>query len=1256
MPERWTPDQRLAIETLDRDVLVTASPGTGKTAVMVAHALEILRRGIPPERLVAITFTRKAADQLRQRLFDALASAPEPRLRALIPLLPRAYISTIHGFCQRILREAAAEAGVDPGFRILDETASDLLLAESVRQVLDRWFEARRAGGGDDLFGRLVELASVQTDGIEGLLREAVRMVRTTENPRRTLDGLARHNALPYRRLFRTLLEETWSDLQRTSEALLAGLEAAARLTPSAGRLLQALGRFLEIQPSWRRFRQLWELRRTLQERELVDEDGRCRVTRIHLPEELKPLYRRWQELWKALPLFWLPESPDDLRSHERQVAAFGKTLSALLHEILETYGEAKERRGALDFADLELRAAAYLEKGPRLPTHEFEHVLVDEFQDVNRLQARIIGSLAEDHRYFFVGDVKQCIYEFRLSSPEIFRSLMEEHEPVRDAAAVLQGQSAPPAGRRVGVGLRASFRSRPPVLDFVNAVFRHVFRRETTGLPYEGQELVPGLDWSSAPEHPPVEIHLVTEGPEESPPGTRRRTAAEREAMLVARRIRRLVEEERPRIWDRARDTWRPVGYGDVAVLLRSPGLRWGQTFLRVLRSQGIPAHLGRGTGFFEAEEIRDALDLLRVLDNALDDIPLAALLRSPILGWSDDDLALLRHAFPEARYLWLALEEMAGAPEAEAGVRETLVGRRRELPAEMAERLRRRSAEAVATIRAWRGRIHAGELPESLGAVLQEAGLPLLAAAHPEGNLRQANLHRLLDLAGQYAGEHGHSLRGFLAWLDAVRVESGQLPQVPSQAEEGDAVRILSVHLAKGLEFPVVVVAQLGQKLRLGPQREGILVTPQGLGMDLLEPRRFVRIPTVAGRTLAAVRHRADAFEEMRILYVAMTRARDRLLLVGTTRKPVPETRPPLTGRDLWHPRGQNALDGWLLPVLSEQPCWRAVAEGEREAFQEGPPALRVRLHAPEALDRAFPSHPPEPRPSPTREAIRTERMEVEVRGSRLEPILEPVRRRYPWPWLRRIQGRYWVTELKRATQAWAREEAAEEGVVLPEVPSLEEPAWPPVLLGGEIQDAASPPDARALGSAVHLVLQRLDLDRVLALREVDAERLAPLVEEIRRRHDLPAQVVEPEVLGWIASFFASTLGRSLLEAWERARDQVFREVPFTLRLPLRRLREILGEGGIPWPEEAHLEGDWTLLQGQMDLLWRDPGGGWMLVDYKTDRIASEGELAERVVIYRTQMEMYKQAAVTLWEARPLRAYLFFLQGERVVEVDGA
>jgi hypothetical protein len=355
----------------------------------------------------------------------------------------------------------------------------DLLLGESIREVLDHHYEKALTGRADHHFGVLVDLCQRNPDGIEGELRGLIDMVRTTEEPRRTLDVIARRLSMPYRKHFRKLVHEDLDYIRRTATELFQSLERQLRRTPTAEKLHAQALRLSQLPSPGRSFRDLWSLRETfLASGTVAVEDSQWK----HILPQAKKLspaaHAAFNNLKTALQetvISRLPETPEKLIDQERELAKYGRLLSDLLNEVVENYEKRKALRGWLDFADLELRTLRFLEAELASgydPSRRYDHTLVDEFQDINRLQARIIDLLTRGRRRFLVGDLKQCIYQFRLSAPDIFRDLLRDHHTVKDPADYLSGDQTVSSGRGLAVQVRDSFRSRRPILSLVNRIF----------------------------------------------------------------------------------------------------------------------------------------------------------------------------------------------------------------------------------------------------------------------------------------------------------------------------------------------------------------------------------------------------------------------------------------------------------------------------------------------------------------------------------------------------------------------------------------------------------------------------------------------------------------------------------------------------------------------------------------------------------------------------------------------------------------
>ncbi|MFM8418928.1 MAG: UvrD-helicase domain-containing protein [Verrucomicrobiota bacterium] len=912
------------------NVLVMAGAGTGKTSTLVARVAERLARKedrVSADRILMVTFTEAAAEEMRSRLRERLEAlwAMDPTLSDQVARLDLASIGTLHGFCLRLLREHGVEVGLEPGVTVLDEVESGRL----ARASWMRWVEAERSGeAGDVALRRWVE------GGFDGDFAEASRAVRSVHRYAQTLAD-----------------PEGWLDGQ-------AALWGGAGLEAWRGWLEQAL-------PDWAH---AWA------ERLSMLEDNPVAAARVERLRSGVPPAGAGRGAW------WDASAENDAEYPKGKKTAWGKPLETFFEDVAflrsleprngadpmaedwescrgwmpgllgavrgfgREFEEAKRRRGGLDFSDLEQRALDLLVRRPGAAAawcrEHFQMVVVDECQDVNAAQEAILRAVSRDGagaNRFLVGDVKQSIYRFRLAAPQLFQ----------DTAARWSDMG----GEGRVIPLTGNFRSAETVLRFANLVCGRLMRPEVGGVGYGAEAAlvfgdVPGREAlrSASDAVPRVEVHLRVKprnsgGDDEGEdaaasagngggPGTANGslpglapTATALEARLIAARLKEMKACRAP-VWDRRRGAMRPVEWGDMAVLMRGVAGRV-RDFAAEFRAAGVPL-AARQAGFFEAAAVLDLRALMHCLDNPLLDIPLATVLRSPLGGvWEPDAWAVIRMTARGERDWWTLIQRFAADdnPEAlgecEDGIRET------------AARTRERLRVFLARHERWRRMALRSGAASALEAAVDETGYEAWAAALPDRGETLGNVRRFLDLArGFDAGARGGLYR-FLSWLDeqelADTVEA-------ASGDTQDAVRLLTVHRSKGLEFPVVVVAMLGTRFQLTDLTRGRLVREERMGLCPLVQREDGRRYPSAALWLARRRERRELLgEELRLLYVALTRAVDRLLLFGTTTGKAFEERWPEVARRIGP--GTDALPvsmiedatsplDWLGPVLSAAP----------------------------------------------------------------------------------------------------------------------------------------------------------------------------------------------------------------------------------------------------------------------------------------------------------------------------------------------
>jgi ATP-dependent helicase/nuclease subunit A len=1158
----WTAAQVEAIEAEGPEVLCTAAAGSGKTAVLAARVVRRLLAG--PGRLLVLTFTRSAAEEMRARIAQAaraLGGDPtEP--------LDRVEATTLHGFCERTLRRHFAVLGLDPGFRILDEAEARALLEDALEEAL----AARYRGDGLSPEARLAFGDAVERYGGRRLDATVRRLVLE-------LLGFARSLPDPDAWLARALgtippWDAARAEARRILEACLRRARAARALAPPAYRptvaadeavLEDLLARLAGPWDAWAEAVQAARLG-ALPRSGLRTEDDRAAAARV------RTLRERNREALRALREGPFGRTGAHLEAEAVRVAEEVRPLLELVRDVAARYELAKRRAGALDFEDLEhgcLRVLAG-EEGA-LVAGQVDEVVVDEAQDLSPIQDEILSRLAaRGARLFAVGDVRQSIYAFRHAEPRRFRARAER---------------ARAAGGRV-VALADNFRSRRPVVAAVNFLFRRLFAAPGSGL--EDLADAPLVCAAAYPPRPdggegaPVGLTLVeaeAEDPEEP-------QALEREAEVVADRVAAWVGREW--VWDGS--SYRPARPGDVAVLLRAPGPT-GRLYVEALTRRGLPCWSPDAARRAESVEGRTVVAWLRTLDNPRQDIPLAATLLGPLGGWTPEELARVRLAAPEATLF--------------SAVRAAALGRG------VGPDLRDRARAFLAQLARWRRLARREGVAAALADALDATGYVGYVRGLPGGAERLAHLTWCLE-----ACREADALPDAGPARAAAYLEGEPGPGVAASAEAaGDRVRVLSIHASKGLEFPWVVVAGLGRRLRAPEAWDLVAHRDLGLGARAVDLDRRLRWPTLAHAAIAARRRAEARAEELRLLYVALTRAREGLCLVGTVAGLAERLGgwAEAAGWDEDPDLGEATcyLD-WIVPALARHadvasalgaaagiPArgapdpggsrWEVVCvgtgNGPRPAATAGAPPAAVSPPA-EGL--------------PPAEVLR--RLEEEAAW------------RYPWEAVARTRAKRAVGELAHALDP---EGAAPWG---PEAsPAPRRPRW----FGPVAEPAPS-----EVGAAAHALLRHLDLTG-----PCDAAALAACRDGLVARGLVDPRAAARVDLDAVARLLAGPLGRQL-----RAHASLLhREVPFALRLPAHRVE----------PSLAAAADEWVLVQGVADAVLDLPEG-LELVDYKTD--AAGARHAARHV---AQLRLYAEAMARAW-GRPVRAaWLAFLATGEVVRV---
>ena len=1180
-----TEEQQAAVDNRGGGLLVSAAAGSGKTRVLVERLLARVEEGADVDRFLVITYTKAAAAELRSRiveeLSDRLALRPtDGHLRRQATLVYKAGISTIHAFCAQLLRECGHLLDLDPDFRLCDEGEAGILMLRALNDVLDRRYEAM-----DSDFAQLVDTMSAGRDDarliqivldIRGRVQAHPNPAAWLEEQERTfaLEGISDPVQTPWGQLlladaagqaayWRQRMEEARDLCERDANLL-------ANYGDSVAQTAQALQQFEEAaSQGWDAARALLPIPfPTVGRKKMVDDPAaveRVKAIRTACKKRLEKLED------------WFADSGDDLLADLRTVYPAMRGLFALVRDFEAAYAAEKARRGLVDFSDLEHMAVRLLVGEDGQPTElarqwstRYDEIMVDEYQDTNEVQNAIFSALSKDGaNLFMVGDVKQSIYRFRLADPTIFLGKYRSFKHYTEAGE----------GKERRVILSRNFRSRPEVLEGCNDLFRAVMSVPFGEMEYsDDQALYPGAPFQPDSTYC-VELDAL-DGDIDGEEGAEKVSRDLLEARFAARRIRDLLDQNFP-VSDGEGGT-RPVCPSDIVILLRSPNTVL-RHYARALGERDILWEAEGGGDFFGSTEISVALSLLQIVDNPRQDVPLISVLRSPVYGFSADRLAQIRAASPDTDfYAALAADD---GEDSKAFLAEL-------------DDLRFGSGDMSSHQLLW----HIYDRTNLLG----------IFGAMEEGETRQGNLLALAELARQFEGAGHKGLFRFLTYLTRLR-ENGNTLMPPTPGRTGGGVRIMSIHKSKGLEFPVVLLCGLARRLNREDMSRPILFHPKlGVGPKGLDVERGIEYPTLARMAVARQLEREMMAEELRLLYVAMTRAKEKLILsVALTGG----------GKDLEKLAGDagDPVDPQVLLACQSVGQWvllHALCRPEAGALRRaaGQDVAVLDTSFGPAWDIRFVDGTPLAQMPPHRWTAPQREQEEEEGGEDLTDLL---RWTYPHEAEVAIPSKLTATQLKgRALD----EEAAEEAPRPARSLSFGRPRFAAEEMGLT---------AAQRGTALHQVLQYIDFERSETVEGVRAE-ISRLVEG---QYITPQQgeVVDPAP---IAAFFRSDLGQELLSS-----VSLRREFKFSILEPASRYYPQAGEG------------EQVLFQGVVDCYY-ETLEGITVVDFKTDRVTKR-TVAERAEHYRPQLEAYSRALAEITGKQVIRRVLWFFALNQSVDL---
>ena len=1184
---QYTPEQQAVIASRGESVLVSAGAGSGKTWVLIKRLMSMVNPPIGGEAradiddFLVITFTKAAAGELRAKISEAITKAATDEklqdekdrikhLKKQNALVPSAHIGTIHSFCTAILREYGSTVGLRPGFKVIEPEKAEAMRGTVLNRVLEKHYS------DPDSLPEFLEIADTFGNG-----RDDSKLVKTVMSLYEKMQCHARpeiwaaQQKNAFGKSFAELSETVWGReimdyyrgkaicYAREAEMLADEIVCAEELISRNAAALDATSDAAKQLAACLDYRNggSWEKTAAFTP-DIPSLKALTKAGDQELAEFVKITKKRITEGIKGI-CDAFPANQEQLGEELEKSGPLMKALLELTLEFGREYRKEKAENSLVDFSDLEHYAAEILTNPDGSPTpvavnvsRRFKEIMVDEYQDVSPVQDAIFSAVSNEGRnLFFVGDIKQSIYRFRLAEPEIFKSKLDSFRDYKT-----------PGDGPVKIPLKDNFRSREPVVNAVNSVFSKCMTERLGDVDYSdpAQLMVYG---SKYPGIAPMPELIFIEAPDrktnpDAPDGLRF------EAKVVADRIKKLVAEKTPVVADKDRATLRPVEYSDFAILLRTVK-NVENVFRTVLIEEGIPVDSGAETGYFTSPEVAELMNLLSVADNPHKDVPLISALS--FRGFTADELAGIRACAPK-KDLYDAL---CSAAETDSHCAEFL---------EFLNSLRKAASAMPVTELVWH--------------IICRTDMLSLCSASANGELKRERILKFVELSQKYEDSGYKGLHQFIAWTRRLK-ERNENPQILTSAERG--VTIMSVHKSKGLEFPVVFLCNTSRRFNDQDSRDEVLIHSElGLGPRYIDLERKVAYPTVARSAIKLRLERESRSEEMRLLYVALTRAKEQLYITGTVNS-IEEAE-----KDMRHIRYGGGVDSELLSGKKTTLDWLTAA-----VTLDGGSNIRI-------TEISYDGYNPE---IPQEAQEETELVSAETSAELEKELERNLGFVYPYAGAVNLPSKLTATEIK----GMEAEDDETELLVKPEV----------LKSGGrrlrmpDFSCSAKPVTAAGRGTATHAVLQYIDFSNTGSTEEIDAE-----IKRITGKGYISpaeAEAIDREALMML---FSSDTGRRLVSA-----RSVRREFRFSLLCDAEKLLKNGGDEQI-------------LLQGVVDCLIEEPDG-ITVIDYKTDRVITDEEIASRTEHYSTQVRAYAMAVERIFAKPVKQSILYYLTPGKAVEV---
>lgn len=1270
----WTEAQQKVIDTRNKNLLVSAAAGSGKTAVLVERIISMISDEPHPldiDHLLVVTFTNTAAAEMRERIGKALderlvGDPTNEHLQKQLSLLQSAQITTIHSFCLNILRNYFNRIDLDPSFKIAEESEMTLMKSDVISEILERWYEE----GREDFHEFIESYSYSKSDApIEELVLQIYQFSMSASWPKvwiaakKSMFGLQSLDEMYQTAWMKELL--SYIDLV-LSDLLIKNAEAIRICNEPGGpaAYLPALlsdRNTLEVltkAESYQEYAKLF-MGVTYDRLSGKKEDG----VDPWKKEKIKALREEVKKAVKDLTSQYFFQSPEEMLKDLQSVNQVMQVLFDLTLEFMEEFAKKKEEKNLVDFNDLEHFALKILvkekesgeednaEESVYEPTQaalelngQFEEILIDEYQDSNMVQETILKSISREDagcpNRFMVGDVKQSIYKFRLAMPEIF---MEKYEKYTSDDSSEDGYS----NHYQKIDLDKNFRSRKPVLDFVNHIFEQIMQKSVGGIVYdETAALKYGetydiplpeadhnqLDNNNLQITDQVDILLVTDeeisgdnsnsDDEIVPEQTEKESASqlseegseelneaeytkkEIEARVIATKIKEIVNSKTGMmVYDKSIKSMRPAEYKDIVILLRSMA-NWSEVLVKTLMGEAIPAYADTGTGYFQTAEVMAVLNMLRIIDNPRQDIPLAGVLYSPMVGLTTTQLAMIKATSKNTgMYPAIAIYAEEGSDEVLRGL----------------------LSKFIIQLETYRRQVNHKPIHEIIQMILDQTGYYYYVSAMPGGDQRKANINMLVSRAVRFEKGSYSGLFHFIRYIEKLHKYEVDFGEATTYGEQDNTVRIMSIHKSKGLEFPIVILAGMGKQFNTQDIRNNIVLhSDMGVGPEFINSKLRTKIPTLLKKVIQKKVQTENLGEELRVLYVAMTRAREKLILTGYIKSLQELQRKEFTFYELLS--AKNYIN-WVLPAVLNCMGRRPVIDVLPYSWTKNEMSINV-IHQKDFLKQEVAKQLVLLKDEEELLNIKAdETYDIDLR----EEIKSRINFIYPYKEDAALKIKMTVSELKKLGQFQDEEQSIklfdEKTSALPTIEHQENMATIPGFVSKkDIQISGTD-----RGTLYHKVLELLDLTKVRSRGDLVKE--LGLMADVNQINQEDIEKLKQE---YIYGFVTSNVAERMRKAQQN--NKLYKEKQFVIGM---KASEVL---------QGTSSNELILIQGIVDVYFEEDGE-LVLLDYKSDLARDEDVL---VIRYKTQLDYYRKALEQMLHKHVKEMIIYSLPLAKEIRID--